>query len=197
MFFKLNKQDTKDRILDAAQYLLQTRGYHGFSFHDLPAEVGITTASIHYHFPTKVDLVLAVVQRYTDGFWAFIGSPTTQPPDVALKKFIDAFRITITDGRNCLCGVLGSESDGLPPEVAATVKDFYVMARKWVARVLARVGFSRTEARVRGTTFMSTLEGMMLIARAEGDVKAFNAVANAALVSALPPRRHATRSRSK
>ena len=28
-------------------------GFHGFSFRDLAADVGIKSASVHYHFPIK------------------------------------------------------------------------------------------------------------------------------------------------
>lgn len=33
--------------------MMQTRGYNGLSFRELAKEVGIKSASIHYHFPTK------------------------------------------------------------------------------------------------------------------------------------------------
>ena len=55
---------TATTILDAAQQLAQTRGYNAFSYRDLAERVGIRTASIHYHLPTKGDLGVALVARY-------------------------------------------------------------------------------------------------------------------------------------
>ena len=71
---------TKKELLDAASLLVQTRGYNGFSFHDLGAAVGITTASIHYHFPTKAYLGQQLVKRYTAEFMAALGDPEASPP---------------------------------------------------------------------------------------------------------------------
>ena len=48
--------DTKQTILEAARRVVQSRGYNALSFRELAKEVGIKSASIHYHFPTKGDL---------------------------------------------------------------------------------------------------------------------------------------------
>jgi len=43
--------NTAERILDTAQALAQVRGYNGFSYADISAELAITKPSIHHHFP--------------------------------------------------------------------------------------------------------------------------------------------------
>ncbi|MDF2795086.1 MAG: transcriptional regulator, TetR family [Pseudomonas orientalis] len=52
--------------MTAARKMVQTRGYNGLSFRELAKEVGIKSASIHYHFPTKGDLGAALAKRYTE-----------------------------------------------------------------------------------------------------------------------------------
>ena len=59
---------TFDKILDIAEQKVQTVGLNAFSFKDLEKVGGIKTASIHYHFPTKQDLVEALVARYIENF---------------------------------------------------------------------------------------------------------------------------------
>ena len=54
--------DRKHDILLAAQDLLQTRGYAGFSYQDLSDRLGIAKPSIHHHFATKEALALALVE---------------------------------------------------------------------------------------------------------------------------------------
>jgi TetR/AcrR family transcriptional regulator, transcriptional repressor for nem operon len=54
---------TRDALLDAAAVLLQDVGWASFSFRDLAEQVGIRAPSIHYHFPTKADLGIALVGR--------------------------------------------------------------------------------------------------------------------------------------
>ena len=56
--------DTATRILDVAERLAQTRGFNGFSYADIAAEVGITKAALHYHFATKAGLGQALIGRY-------------------------------------------------------------------------------------------------------------------------------------
>ena len=46
---------TSDDILGCARTLIIAGGYNGFSYADVAAVVGIRKASIHHHFPTKVD----------------------------------------------------------------------------------------------------------------------------------------------
>ena len=59
---------TADRILDSAQTLVQVRGYNGFSYADISAELSITKPSIHHHFPTKAALAEALIARYRERF---------------------------------------------------------------------------------------------------------------------------------
>ena len=57
-------QSTREILLDAALERLTDVGWSSFSFGDLAKTVGIRTASIHYHFPTKGDLGVALVERF-------------------------------------------------------------------------------------------------------------------------------------
>src|SRR5476649_763793 len=55
-------------ILDVAEQLAQTRGYNGFSYADIAAELDVTKASLHYHFPSKAELGRALIERYRGHF---------------------------------------------------------------------------------------------------------------------------------
>src|SRR5512144_3174565 len=59
---------TAEQILDIAETLIQTRSYSAFSYQDIADALGIRKASIHYHFATKADLGVAVVDRYVERF---------------------------------------------------------------------------------------------------------------------------------
>ena len=60
--------DTAERILDVAERLVQTQGFNGFSYADISDELGVTKASLHYHFATKADLGSALITRYGSAF---------------------------------------------------------------------------------------------------------------------------------
>jgi TetR/AcrR family transcriptional repressor of nem operon len=54
---------TREALLAAAVELLRSVGYASFSYRDLAETVGIRTASIHYYFPSKADLGVALVEE--------------------------------------------------------------------------------------------------------------------------------------
>ena len=60
--------ETSGRILAVAERLAQTRGFDGFSYADIAADLAITKASLHYHFATKAELGRALIARYADRF---------------------------------------------------------------------------------------------------------------------------------
>ena len=179
--------DTKTKLLDAAGALVQTRGYHGFSFHDLASGVGITTASIHYHFPTKAILGQALVKRYTLLFLNALGKPDAAPPVQCLRHYVDIFRAALLEGRMCLCGMIGAEVDGVPAEVALEVRQFFAVNLTWLTAVFEAAGERPITAQAKASLFLSTLEGAMLIARAGGDRNSFDDVTKTVLSVCSPP----------
>lgn len=56
--------NTSEDILTCARALIVAGGYNGFSYADIADVVGIRKASIHHHFPNKVDLVKAIVVQH-------------------------------------------------------------------------------------------------------------------------------------
>ena len=164
---------TRDRILDIAQRLIQSRGYNAFSFHDLAKELGIRTASIHYHFPTKADLGVALLRRYRQTFGeelAWIASNSENALS-ALARFAALFQRTLKiDSQLCMCGMLSAEVESLPKAVAAEVQRFFNETELWLADVLAGGrraqlvafgGSPRTQARM----LIAMMEGAMVVAR--------------------------------
>src|ERR1700676_5055278 len=82
---------TAEQILDLAEILIQTRGYSAFSYQDISDALGMTKASIHYHFASKTDLGIAVVDRYVERFGAAliaIAEDQSQPSMAMLDFYI-------------------------------------------------------------------------------------------------------------
>ncbi len=164
--------------MDAAERRIREAGYNGFSFRDLAADVGVKSASVHHHFPTKAALGAAVARRYAD---RFLGAVEGERGDRLVAAWRAAFRRALReDGRMCLCGVLGAEAGALPPEVAAEARRFFERGAEALARAHGG-GPGDAAARDAGLRVLATLEGAMLIARALGDPEAFDR-ATAALV---------------
>ena len=60
-------EDTRARILQIALDLVTERGYAGMSIRDLAEPLGLTTAAIYYHFPSKEAILDALVAPLSDG----------------------------------------------------------------------------------------------------------------------------------
>lgn len=165
---------TRDMLLDAAERLARARGYNAFSFRDLSERVGVRTASIHYHFPSKGDLGRELTKRYRERFEAALEAINEPTPRPQLARFLALFEASQRQGGVCLCGPLASEYHTLPPEVQSEVQLFYVHAEEWLARVLEkgrRAGEFRFEGPALGVSrsIVAAIEGAMISAGALGD----------------------------
>ncbi|MEM8572665.1 MAG: TetR/AcrR family transcriptional regulator [Pseudomonadota bacterium] len=155
--------DRRDAILDVAERLIRSHGYSGFSFREVANEVGIKSASVHYHFPTKPDLAAAVAKRYRTRFADALDDAERQGTE-RIKAWRELFYKALKhDGLMCLCGILAVEGDSLPVEVAQEAHAFLQFG---IA--------SLNEAEPgKGLRILSQLEGAMLIARSAGDPDVF------------------------
>ena len=63
---------TAQKLMDLAEFHIRDGGYRGFSFRELAAEMGIKSASVHHHFPTKATMAAAVARRYAERFFAAV-----------------------------------------------------------------------------------------------------------------------------
>src|SRR4051794_10729426 len=77
--------DTALRILDVAEQLVQMRGFNGFSYADVSAELGMTKAALHYHFPGKAELGEALIARYTTRFAQALSTIEAEPSSATAK----------------------------------------------------------------------------------------------------------------
>lgn len=187
-------QDTSRRILDIAERLVQTRGFNGFSYADISAELGITKASLHYHFPTKAALGQHLVERYERNFVMALSSIDAQHVSAFAKltAYVEIYVRVLRGGNMCLCGMLAADYSTLPEAIRASVRHFFVVNQAWLAAVLLRgrkekeLAFAGKPADV-AHILMSTLEGAMLLARTDSDVGRFRTLA-AAQLRMLAPR---------
>lgn len=60
-------ENRKSQIIELALRNIREKGYLSFSYDDLAKELGVTKASIHYHFMKKEDLGLAVCIKLKEG----------------------------------------------------------------------------------------------------------------------------------
>jgi TetR/AcrR family transcriptional repressor of nem operon len=181
---------TADRILDIAERLVQRRGYNAFSYADVATAVGIRKASLHYHFATKADLGLALLERYRRSFLQALGAIEARSQDARerLARYVDLYGSVLRKKRMCLCGMMATDAATLPKPMRESVAGFFSENVVWLARVLEE-GRSRQELRFTGPPesmaafFVSSLEGAMLVAHGSGSQDSFNGAARQLLAT--------------
>jgi TetR/AcrR family transcriptional regulator, transcriptional repressor for nem operon len=175
---------TSDRILDTAERLVQMRGFNGFSYADVAAELDITKASLHYHFRGKAELGKALIERYDERFTAALDAIYAEPTGslAKLRAYADLYAGVMDDERMCLCGMLAAEYRTLPGDMQHAVVDFFDANEAWLDKVL-REGRKRGELAFSGSprevarAMISALEGALLTSRPYSDPERFRATA--------------------
>ena len=179
------RSETRDQILDLAETLIQTRGYSAFSYQDIADSLGIRKASIHYHFPSKTDLGIAVVNRYIDRFGAglaAIADDQSQSSMAMLDFYVQPYlEFASTPDRVCLSGALAGEMMALPPKVRERVDHFFRTHQVWLTKILKR-GVARNEFRLAAPApkmarlVFAALQGALLVKRTTDDPSQLNDV---------------------
>jgi TetR/AcrR family transcriptional regulator, transcriptional repressor for nem operon len=176
---------TAERVLDIAERLVQVRGFSNFSYADIATELGITKASLHYHYPGKAELGQALITRYADRFNQALDDIDRNLPNARakLEAYAELYAGVLRNERMCMCGILAAEYPTLPDPMQSEVIRFFDENQKWLTNVL-KAGKAdgtltytgRAEDVAQG--ILSTLEGAMLVARPYGDLAKFNAAAS-------------------
>lgn len=165
--------NTRERILDIAQALLETRGFNAFSYQDIANDLGIKKASLHYHFPSKADLGVALAERHADHARDILADVDARALDPWQK--LDAFIAPFTAfaqscGHMCPGGMLAAEFSSLDPAIQSSMKRFFKTIHTWLSDLLERgraqgdFAFDG-EAGTKANVIISTLEGAILLSR--------------------------------
>ena len=185
---------TSVRVLDAAERLVQVRGFNGFSYADIAAELHITKASLHYHFATKADLGEALITRYAARFFAALDAADTDGTSAPAKlsAYAKLYADVLSQQRMCLCGMLAAEYPTLPGPMQSAVLEFFDHNETWLQAVLEQgrsegslefTGPARDTARM----IIGGLEGAMLVTRPYGDAGRFQVAADGLLATLTAP----------
>ncbi len=172
----------KEKILIAAEKRVRSAGFSEMSFRDLANDVGIKSASVHYHFPTKHDLGEVLVARYAERFKDELDKIDQDDLKAAIDSFVALYSNALVLNESiCLCAIMGAEAIGLPENVNQRTKAFFEMNRAWLAAL-----FSRHEVRDAedvASLIVAALEGGMIVASSSNDRSVFEQVAKTAVRS--------------
>ena len=166
------RDDTRKKILDLAEALLLSRGFNAFSYQHISGELGVRNAAIHYHFPRKTDLGVALIERYCRRFARFVEAQQGLDPVAQLERYF-----TLSDSYHdrqqiCPSGILCAELHTLPDEMQQAAAGFVAQMRGWAVDIVARgrqsgqMHYPGDAADMGGVVFAS-MQGALQLARFE------------------------------
>lgn len=127
---------TKEQILTLGEELIRTRGYHAFSYKDISKALNVKNAAIHYHFPSKEDLGVAIIQKSIDGFHALADYWTQVSYKQQLKDVIRIYERSNDQQWCCLMGALSSAAPSLPPVMQEKLREMASLILDRVSMIL-------------------------------------------------------------
>lgn len=127
---------TKGQIIQLADNLIRKKGYNAFSFYDISKAVGIKTASIHYHFPVKSDLGVAVIEQHIEGLSHIIEKYKNKSPIEKLEKLLSIYSHIKSENKVCLVGSLATDLNTVDESIKAKLKTFASLMLDWVSGFL-------------------------------------------------------------
>lgn len=171
-----NGRDTREEILNCAEELLQRRGYNAFSYQHIAVQLGIRNAAIHYHFPSKEDLGVALVQRYRQRFRDWSEQQAAQTPGAweRLRAYFQTY-VDYVEAQCKVCpgGVLGAEFEAIPEQMQHEARLLMREIFEWLIETL-ELGRSQGslhypgETRHKAVEIGAALQGGLQIARMAG-----------------------------
>ena len=172
----IRSKNTKRMIMDLTESFLQDKGFNGFSYAHIAAELGVKNAAIHYHFPSKEALVCAVIQRYRDRFQLWINNARVKDlsPEEKLDWFFHIYTSTRADhGKVCLAGSLETEFNSLPASLREQTEALTRELLDWLGAMLqegrdAGAFHFNGDPANKAALVLSSLQGGLQVARALG-----------------------------
>jgi TetR/AcrR family transcriptional repressor of nem operon len=177
-------EPTRERILFAALKLFSEKGYLSTSVADILKEAGANSGSLYHFYPTKQDVLLAVLEMYRDGIYPMLLAPAWEGVDDPIERvfaLLGAYRemLRTTDCLyGCPIGSIALELHEPDPPVRELLS---VNFDGWVKHVKACLDQARhrlpsgTDTRALAVFVLTTMEGGVMQSRTHRTLDAFDA----------------------
>jgi TetR/AcrR family transcriptional regulator, transcriptional repressor for nem operon len=176
--------ETRQRILLAAMKLFAEKGYLSTSVADILKEAGAHSGSLYHFFPTKQDVLLAVLGLYRDGIYPMLLEPAWKGVDDPIERIfalLAAYRRALADTEcvyGCPIGSIALELHEPDPPVRELLA---INFDGWVGHVEACLEAARerlpkgTDTKKLATFVLTVMEGGVMQSRTHRTLEAFDA----------------------
>ncbi len=178
------RHDTHGRLIEAARQLFLKQGYTATGVAQILKEAGVNAGSLYHFFPTKEDLLLAVLERYKE----LLGPRVLQPvydrvsdPVERIFGILAGYRKMLVETKceqGCPIGNLALELSTTLPAARKTIAENFTGWSQAVTECL-RGGSGRLPADLDferlGLFVLTLMEGAVMLARAFRSIEPFDA----------------------
>lgn len=177
-------EPTRERILLAAMKLFSDKGFNTTSVADILREAGANSGSLYHFFPTKQDVLLAVLEMYRDGIYPMLLAPAWEGVDDPIERvfaLLAAYRGLLA-GSDCLYGCpIGSIALELHEPDPPVRELLSVNFDGWARHVKGCLDQARdrlppgTDTKRLAVFVLTTMEGGVMQSRTHRTLEAFDA----------------------
>ena len=173
--------DTRSKILDVAEELIQSVGVNAMSYKHISEAVGIRKATIHHHFPKKDDLVDELLHKcqssYGANYTRIVEGKGTAPEK--LRNLAGVFKDGLRREKLCMVGSISTDKNNLQD---SSCKILEKTIEKTVAIFSTVFEQGREEKSLvfegepgdAAYSFLTFLVGTQIVARANGGEEMFD-----------------------
>lgn len=172
--------NTRNDILDASLDFIQKYSVDGFSFQDVAKKVGIKKGSMYYHFESKDDLILAILERSQQQLEASFARGSDKTAGQRMEYFINIFRNFIAPAHKmCPAGVTAGGWDKLSTRVKDGVKKLFYSQLKGLedivrdGREAGEFADNDKSAEAVALWIISSMQGGLVTSRVMGNPQPF------------------------
>ena len=177
------KTSTRLRLIDAARALFWEKGYDATSLGDVVKRAKANPGSLYYFFKAKEDLLLAVLDRYTELLWPAVVEPAfkaVDDPMVRIFAILEGYRqgLMATEfSRGCPIGSLSLEIGEAIPKAREKVAANFDAWVGWVRKCLDNAADQLppdTDRAALARFVLTVMEGAVMQARAYHSLEPFD-----------------------
>lgn len=128
--------NTREKIIRLGDELIRKIGYNAFSFSDISKELAIKNASIHYYFPTKTTLVIAIIEKHLLILEKFKQTVFADTPMEKMVRFLLVYSIGRSNNKISILGALTNDYYTFESPVQTSLKELMENTLNWLTETL-------------------------------------------------------------
>ena len=175
--------DTRERLLEAARLLFLRQGYGATGIAQILKEAGARSGSLYHFFPTKEDLLLAVLERYQELLCPAVIQPVIERVSDPIERVfgvLDGYRRLLLESEyrwGCPIGNLALEIGQSHPAarrlIGANFTAWRGYVQQWLEDASGRLPES-ADAEQLALFVLTTMEGAVMLARTYHSIEPYD-----------------------